>query len=254
MSIHRIVQGLPNKGHIPSLLAYRLLSKSQDFLSSQILFFSSFVKSFYLNSSTILTLFSKKEKGRGFILAGVQSFLIQSREKKGNVMFQKLPNIQSGRLSLTPIQKSDLEDLWKIYSTLSIFGGHPTPPPKIRRPYASASGIFKGILIRKKTLLALRLDGKLIGVLEAFDYKKRSASVTIGYRLHEDVWNQGLASKALSLFCNYLTTACQLQTIHAFVLPENQPLKSLRKMTFACRGMWQKIGRGMEKSPSSTLA
>jgi ribosomal-protein-alanine N-acetyltransferase len=153
-------------------------------------------------------------------------------------MFQKLPNIQSGRLSLTPIQESDLEDLWRIYSNPVHFRWTPDTSTKNKETLRKRIGHFQRDFDKKKRLfLALRLDGKLIGVLEAFDYKKRSASATIGYRLHEDVWNQGLASEALSLFCHYLTTACQLQTIHAFVLPENQASqKVLEKNDFRLQG------------------
>jgi ribosomal-protein-alanine N-acetyltransferase len=163
-------------------------------------------------------------------------------------MFQKLPNIQSGRLSLTPIQESDLEDLGRIYSNPVHFRWTPDTSTKNKETLRKRIGHFQRDFDKKKRLfLALRLDGKLIGVLEAFDYKKRSASVTIGYRLHEDVWNQGLASKALSLFCNYLTTACQLQTIHAFVLPENQASqKVLEKNDFRLQGHVTENWKGHE--------
>ena len=65
-------------------------------------------------------------------------------------MFQKLPNIQSGRLSLTPIQESDLEDLWKIYSNPVHFRWTPDTSTKNKETLRKRIGHFKGILIRKK--------------------------------------------------------------------------------------------------------
>ncbi len=62
---------------------------------------------------------------------------------------------------------------------------------------------------------------RLVGLAEMFDYKKRENKVTIGYRIHEEYWNQRIASNALQLMVHYLVTEIGIQTLNAFVMPEN---------------------------------
>jgi len=94
--------------------------------------------------------------------------------------------------------------------------------------------------------LGLEFQGKLIGVLEVFDYKKRTASVTIGYRLHHAFWNQGLASRAVSLLCHFLLEECPITTIVAFVLPENYASQQvLLKNDFQQVGQVEEVWKGL---------
>lgn len=62
---------------------------------------------------------------------------------------------------------------------------------------------------------------KLIGLAEMFDYKKRMNKITIGYRINESYWHRGIATDTVKLMVEYLCNDMGIQTLKAFVMPEN---------------------------------
>lgn len=62
---------------------------------------------------------------------------------------------------------------------------------------------------------------KLIGLAEMFDYKKRMNEITIGYRINESYWHRGIATDTVKLMVEYLCNDMGIQTLKAFVMPEN---------------------------------
>ncbi|MFM0610952.1 GNAT family N-acetyltransferase [Streptococcus suis] len=115
-------------------------------------------------------------------------------------MFQNIPRLTSATLCLRLIRENDLEDLWEIYSNPIHFQMTPNTSTQNKETLRKRIGHFQRDFDKKKRLfLGVECGRKLIGVLEVFDHKKRSASVTIGYRIHHAFWNQGLASQAVSL-------------------------------------------------------
>lgn len=77
---------------------------------------------------------------------------------------------------------------------------------------------------KKKMIIAgiyLQETSKLVGSVEIFIYKKRSKSVTIGYRINENYWHQGIASSAIQLMVKYLFET-EIETIYAYVMSANK--------------------------------
>lgn len=161
-------------------------------------------------------------------------------------MFQNIPRLTSATLCLRLIRENDLEDLWEIYSNPLHFQYTPNTSTKSKETLRKRISHFQRDFNKKKRLfLGLEFQGKLIGVLEVFDYKKRTASVTIGYRLHHAFWNQGLASQAVSLLCHFLLEECPT-TIVAFVLPENYASQQvLLKNDFQQVGQVEEVWKGL---------
>ncbi|MGU8073952.1 GNAT family N-acetyltransferase [Streptococcus suis] len=164
-------------------------------------------------------------------------------------MFQNIPRLTSATLCLRLIRENDLEDLWEIYSNPIHFQMTPNTSTQNKETLRKRIGHFQRDFDKKKRLfLGVECGRKLIGVLEVFDHKKRSASVTIGYRIHHAFWNQGLASQAVSLLCHYLIEECQIKEIVALVLPENQASqKVLIKNSFQQIGRVEETGRDWDK-------
>lgn len=74
---------------------------------------------------------------------------------------------------------------------------------------------------------------RLVGLAEMFDYKKRSNTITIGYRINEMYWHQGIATNAVKLMVKYLSGEIGINTIQAFVMAENiHSAKALLKNGF----------------------
>ncbi|HFU3803683.1 TPA: GNAT family N-acetyltransferase [Streptococcus suis] len=138
-------------------------------------------------------------------------------------MFDTFPTLQAASFQLRKIEETDLDDLWEIYSNPIHFQYTPNTSTKNKETLRKRISHFQRDFDKKKRLfLGLEFQGKLIGVLEVFDYKKRTASMTIGYRLHHAFWNQGLASQAVSLLCRFLIQEYPISEILAFVMPEHQ--------------------------------
>ncbi|HEM2808395.1 TPA: GNAT family N-acetyltransferase [Streptococcus suis] len=162
-------------------------------------------------------------------------------------MFQTFPTLKSTSFQLRKIEETDLDDLWEIYSNPIHFQMTPNTSTQNKETLRKRIGHFQRDFNKKKCLfLGLEHQGRLIGVLEVFDHKKRSASVTIGYRIHHAFWNQGLASQAVSLLCHFLIEECQIKVIVAFVLPENRASqKVLLKNGFQQSGQIEEVWKGL---------
>lgn len=162
-------------------------------------------------------------------------------------MFQTFPTLKSTSFQLRKIEETDLDDLWEIYSNPIHFQMTPNTSTQNKETLRKRISHFQRDFDKKKRLfLGLEFQGKLIGVLEVFDHKKRSASVTIGYRIHHAFWNQGLASQAVSLLCHFLMEECQIKAIVAFVLPENRASqKVLLKNGFQQSGQIEEVWKGL---------
>lgn len=89
---------------------------------------------------------------------------------------------------------------------------------------------------KKKMIIAgiyqQQSPGRLVGLAEMFDYKKKANAITIGYRIHEKYWHQGIATNAIQLMVTHLFEK-GIDTIHAYVMPENRySAKALLKNGF----------------------
>lgn len=54
-----------------------------------------------------------------------------------------------------------------------------------------------------------------------FDYKKKANRITIGYRINEAYWNQGIATSAVELMTKYLSQEIGIDVIQGFVMADN---------------------------------
>lgn len=62
---------------------------------------------------------------------------------------------------------------------------------------------------------------RLVGLVEIFDCKQRISQVTIGYRINEKYWRNGIATETVRLLIRYLCDNTGIQVLKAFVMPEN---------------------------------
>lgn len=89
---------------------------------------------------------------------------------------------------------------------------------------------------------------RLIGLVEMFDYKKKANQITIGYRINESYWHRGIATTAVKLMIDCLCNDIGIQTLQAFVMPENIfSEKALVKNGFIKQQILFRIKTGEEK-------
>ena len=68
---------------------------------------------------------------------------------------------------------------------------------------------------------------KLIGTIGLWRFIKHNHRAEIGYTIHPDFWNQGLASEALNAVLNYGFRTLKLHSIEANINPENKASRRL---------------------------
>lgn len=154
-------------------------------------------------------------------------------------LFDKFPYLENESIIIRKMEEKDVEALEEITSNENIYQYiSPFLFKKSRKSLLTAiqnlggrdfdkkKGIIAGIYLKAS-------PQKMIGLAEMFDYKKKMSRITIGYRVNEKYWNQGIASNAICLMRDYLTGAAGIQTLQAYVMPANiYSAKALLKSGF----------------------
>ena len=68
---------------------------------------------------------------------------------------------------------------------------------------------------------------KLIGTIGLWRFIKHNHRAEIGYTIHPDFWNQGIASEALTAVLNYGFRTLKLHSVEANINPENNASRRL---------------------------
>jgi len=147
------------------------------------------------------------------------------------ILFSKFPFIETREITLRKIEKSDLENLYLIYSNENIFKYRPGKAKKNIATVENMITHFERDFGKKKTIflgICLNEDvKKLIGVAEIFDFEEKVNMVTIGYTLNEDYWGHGFATKTVEELCDYLLNTVGVNRVQAFVMSNNNKSKNV---------------------------
>ncbi|WP_054940897.1 GNAT family N-acetyltransferase [Paenibacillus ihuae] len=139
--------------------------------------------------------------------------------------FEQFPQIESAAITLRKITDSDLDELFEIYSNEKLFVHSPLMLKKNKETVANMIGHFERDFLKKKTIfLGICLNKepeRIVGVAELFDYVQDVNMITIGYRLDDRFWGQGIATEAVQAMTEYLFKELEIHRIQAFVMPEN---------------------------------
>lgn len=146
-----------------------------------------------------------------------------------DVLYEDFPVIEGNRLSLKKIEVCHLDDVFSIYNNDRVFEycgilpKHNIETVKnmighFERDYNKRSRIKWGVLIPGSS-------GKLVGIIEAFDFNSKVNMVTIGYYFDENYWGQGFATEAVQLLTRFLFEQVNLNRIQAEVMLANENSK-----------------------------
>lgn len=142
-------------------------------------------------------------------------------------LFDTFPSLVSKKLLIRKMADGDVESLAEITENENVYRYIlPFLYKKSKKSLLTAIHNLGGRdFAKKKMIIAgvyLRSEPqKLIGLAEIFDYHKKSGQVTIGYRINENYWHQGIATDIVALLVEYLSEDIKIATIKAFVVPEN---------------------------------
>lgn len=142
-------------------------------------------------------------------------------------LFEEFPYLENDKVIIRKMKSSDVAALSMISNNDNVYKYIPAfLYKKSNKTLETAIKNLGGRDFEKKKLIIAGIylqdePERLVGLAEMFDYKKRENKVTIGYRIHEEYWNQRIASNALQLMVQYLVNEIGIQTLNAFVMPEN---------------------------------
>ncbi len=146
-------------------------------------------------------------------------------------IFTKMPFLETDRLVLKKIEDEDYQDLFEIYDNDKVFEfcgilpKHNVETVKnminhFERDYNKKSRMKLGIFIKGDSQ-------KMVGIIEAMDFKKKIDSVTIGYYLSEEYWGKGIATEALLVLIKFLFEVADMNRIQAEVMTHNEASKQV---------------------------
>mgnify|MGYP000952631903 CR=1 FL=1 len=143
-------------------------------------------------------------------------------------LFSTFPYLKNDKIIIRKMTESDVEALAEISNNENVYKYIPPFLYKksnnfllsaIRniggRDFEKNKMIIAGIYVNEN-------PNRLVGLAEMFDYKKRANTITIGYRINEVFWNQGIATNAVELMIEYLSKEIGINSIQAFVMSNNK--------------------------------
>ena len=142
-------------------------------------------------------------------------------------LFDEFPYLISDTVIVKQMEVSDVAALSEISHNDNVYRYIPAFLYKKSNKFLeTAIKNLSGRDFNKKKLIIAGIylksnPDRLIGLAEMFDYKKRENRITVGYRLNESYWNQGIATKTLKLMKEYLVDKIGIVKLQAFVIPEN---------------------------------
>ncbi|MEK4358670.1 GNAT family protein [Paenibacillus sp. FSL M7-1455] len=156
--------------------------------------------------------------------------------------FGRFPVIASDRLVLGKIGEEHLEELFEIYDNDNVFTYCGIIPKHNKNTVKSMIGHFERDFLKKSRIkwgiFAVGNPGKLLGIIEAFDWNQKVNSLSVGYFLAERHYGKGIATEALQTLTRFLFEVALVNRIQAEVMPPNEASKRvLAKNGFRKEGL-----------------
>ncbi|MDX6528528.1 MAG: [ribosomal protein S5]-alanine N-acetyltransferase [Blastocatellia bacterium] len=164
--------------------------------------------------------------------------------------WDRLPTIDTNRLSLRWISDADTEAFFAIYSNPEVMRYWSTPPLADRQAAAELIQKIQADWKRRAILkwgIARRTDDLLIGSVTLFNLDFNHRRAEIGYALGREHWGQGYMHETLMALLKYAFEVLDLHRIEADVDPRNAAsIRTVEKLGFQREGVlrerWQVNG------------
>jgi len=158
----------------------------------------------------------------------VISIFKEKNEKAG--LFDKIPTLKGKRVTLKRITQEDAEGLRELTENDNVYRYLPTFlfEKKYEDPSYVISHLYDECL-KDSMILGIYVEGHFAGLAEFYGYREELHKVSVGYRLLERYWGQGIASETLSLLVSYLTGDMNLEIVAASTMVENQASAAVLK-------------------------
>ena len=149
-------------------------------------------------------------------------------------LFSEIPRIEGGRLVLKALTQADRPALRELADSPAVYRYLPTF--LFERKYADPGYVIEHLYdecLRDSIILGVYRNMEFCGLAEMYGYRDPIHKISVGYRLLERCWGQGIASEALGLMLNYLFGETDIEIVTASTMVENRASANvLRKNGF----------------------
>ena len=137
--------------------------------------------------------------------------------------FQNVPCLTGRRLILKRVEEEDADALSELVSSTRVYRYLPTF--LFEKKYADLHEVVRKLYtecLQESVILGIYLQGELCGLAEMYGLRDEIHKISIGYRLMERFWGQGIASETVAMLVQYLYTDTDIEIITASTMIENR--------------------------------
>ena len=137
-------------------------------------------------------------------------------------LFSEIPYIMGDSIVLREITRDDADSLRELTENEDVYRYLPTF--LFEKKYDSIEYVIDHLYdecFRESIILGIYRDEEFCGIAEMYGFRDEIHKVSVGYRLLERFWGQGIASEALGLMVDYLFNETDIEIITASTMIEN---------------------------------
>ena len=149
-------------------------------------------------------------------------------------LFTEIPYIEGDRLVLHAVMEEDAEALKELVDSPQVYRYLPTFLFEKQDP--DLQNVIRHLYDecwKESIILGVYRNSAFCGLAEMYGYREPIHKISVGYRLLERYWGQGIATEALHMMIDYLYNETDIEIITASTMVENQASANvLRKNGF----------------------
>ena len=137
-------------------------------------------------------------------------------------LFSEIPHLQGPRIELKGLTQNDAPALQELVDSDRVYRYLPTF--LFEKKYDDVVTVIERLYDecwQDSIILGVFNDGSFCGLAEMYGYRDPIHKISVGYRLLERCWGQGIASEALGLMIDYLYNETDIEIITASTMVEN---------------------------------
>lgn len=141
------------------------------------------------------------------------------------INFNPFPNLETERLILRRVVKSDVNEIFALRSDKEIMKYIPRPLAKSTEDALEHIATIDATIDKNEGInwaITLKNSSKLIGIIGHYRIQPQNHRAEVGYILHPEFHGRGIIPEALKKVLEYGFNEMELHTIEAVIDPENK--------------------------------
>lgn len=139
-----------------------------------------------------------------------------------NRLLSEIPYIEGDRLILKEVKDGDSDSLLELVRNPKVYKY--LPSGLFERKYDDIHCVIDKLYdmnTRESIILGIFYNGEFCGLMELYGYNEITHKISVGYRLSERFWGQGIATEALKSVTSYLFDKTDIEIITASTMIGN---------------------------------